>query len=158
MNASIACVGRLKEPWQREACAEYLKRLSRFGTYTVREVDDLPEPAHPSEAANRAVMEKEGKALLRQLKPGEHVIALCIQAKAPTSEALAARLGELSGQGKRLVFVIGGSLGLSDEVIARADERLSLSNLTLPHALARIQLLEQLYRAEKILAGERYHK
>ena len=158
MNIAIACVGRLKEPWQREAFAEYCKRLSRFGTYAVREVDDLPEPPHPSEAANRAVMEKEGKALLKQIRPGEYAIALCIRAKAPDSEALAAHLGELSAQGKRLVFVIGGSLGLSDEVVARADERLSLSNLTMPHALARIQLLEQLYRAEKILAGERYHK
>ena len=158
MNAAIVCVGKLKEDWQRMACAEYLKRLSRFGTYAVREVDDLPEPAHPSEAAQKQVMDKEGKAILRQIRPGERVIALCIRANAPDSEKFAAHLGEISRRGERIAFVIGGSLGLSEEVLARADERISLSNMTMPHALARIVLLEQLYRSEKILAGERYHK
>ena len=158
MNAAIVCVGKLKEDWQRMACAEYLKRLSRFGAYAVREVDDLPEPAHSSEAAQRQVMEKEGRAILKQIRPGERVIALCIRASAPDSEKLAAHLGEISRRGERIAFVIGGSLGLSDEVLARADERISLSNMTMPHALARIVLLEQLYRSEKILAGERYHK
>ena len=158
MNAAIVCVGKLKEDWLRSACAEYLKRLSRFGTYAVREVEDLPEPAHSSEAIQRQIMEKEGKAILKQIKPGERVIALCIKANAPDSEKLAAHLGEISRRGERIAFVIGGSLGLSDEVIARADEKISLSNLTMPHGLARVMLLEQLYRSEKIIAGERYHK
>ncbi len=158
MNAAIVCVGKLKENWQREACAEYIKRLSRFGTYAVREVEDLPEPAHSSEAIQRQIMEKEGKAILKQIKPGERVIALCIKAPAPDSEKLAKQLGEISRRGERIAFVIGGSLGLSDEVLARADEKLSLSNLTMPHGVARVLLLEQLYRCEKILAGERYHK
>ena len=158
MNAAIICVGKLKEDWQRMACAEYLKRLSRFGSYAVREVDDLPEPSHSSEAMQRQVMEKEGKAILKQIKPGERVIALCIKASAPDSEKLAAHLGEIGRRGERMAFIIGGSLGLSEEVLARADEKISLSNLTMPHALARIVLLEQLYRSEKILAGERYHK
>ena len=154
----MVCVGKLKEPWLREACAEYLKRLSRFGNYAVREVDDLPEPAKPSEALDRQVMDKEGKAILKQIRPGEHVIAMCIRANAPDSEKLAEHLGSLSAKSERIVFVIGGSLGLSDEVLARADERISLSNLTMPHGVARVVLLEQLYRSEKILAGERYHK
>lgn len=158
MNAAIVCVGKLKEEWQRMACAEYLKRLSRFGTYSVREVDDLPEPAHSSAAIQKQIMEKEGKAILKQIKPGERVVALCIRANAPDSEKLAAHLSDVSRAGGRVAFVIGGSLGLSEEVIARADEKISLSNLTMPHALARIVLLEQLYRSEKIVAGERYHK
>lgn len=158
MNAAIVCVGKLKEEWQRMACAEYLKRLSRFGTYSVREVDDLPEPAHSSPAIQKQIMEKEGKAILKQIKPGERVVALCIRANAPDSEKLAAHLSDVSRAGGRVAFVIGGSLGLSEEVIARADEKISLSNLTMPHALARIVLLEQLYRSEKIAAGERYHK
>ncbi|MDO4740681.1 MAG: 23S rRNA (pseudouridine(1915)-N(3))-methyltransferase RlmH [Eubacteriales bacterium] len=158
MNAAIVCVGKLKEEWQRMACAEYLKRLSRFGTYSVREVDDLPEPAHSSPAIQKQIMEKEGKAILKQIKPGERVVALCIRANAPDSEKLAAHLSDVSRAGGRVAFVIGGSLGLSEEVIARADEKISLSNLTMPHALARIVLLEQLYRSEKIVAGERYHK
>lgn len=158
MNAAIVCVGKLKEDWQRMACAEYLKRLSRFGSYSVREVDDLPEPAHSSDAVRRQIMEKEGKAILKQIRPGERVIALCIRANAPDSEKMAAHLGDISRGGEKITFVIGGSLGLSDEVIARADEKLSLSNLTMPHGVARVLLLEQLYRCEKILAGERYHK
>lgn len=158
MNAAIVCVGKLKEDWLRQACAEYLKRLSRFGTYAVREVEDLPEPAHSSAAIQKQIMEKEGKAILKQIKPGEHVIALCIKANAPDSEKMAAHLGVISRRGGRIAFVIGGSLGLSDEVIARADEKISLSNLTMPHGMARVMLLEQLYRSEKILAGERYHK
>lgn len=158
MNAAIICVGKLKEDWQRLACAEYLKRLSRFGSYAVREVEDLPEPARSSQAERRQVMEKEGKAILRQIRPGERVIALCIKASAPDSEQFAAHLGKISHTGEKMAFVIGGSLGLSDEVLARADERISLSNMTMPHTLARIVLLEQLYRSEKILAGERYHK
>lgn len=158
MHIAVVCVGKLREKWQREACAEYTKRLSRFGSYLLREVEDLPEPAHSSPAIQRQIMEKEGKAILAKIQPNEHVIALCIQAHAPDSEGLASRLGGLSRTGKHIAFVIGGSLGLSDEVLARADERMSLSNLTLPHALARVFLLEQLYRCEKILAGERYHK
>lgn len=158
MNATILCVGRLKERWQRDACAEYLKRLTRYGEVRVVEVDDLPEPAHPSEALERQVKEKEGRALLRQIKPGDRVVALCVQAEAPDSVALARKIEGWSMDGRRLVLAIGGSLGLSDEVLARADARLSFSNMTFPHALMRVILLEQLYRAARITAGERYHK
>ena len=158
MNATVLCVGRLRERWQREACEEYLKRLSRYGSVTVEEVDDLPEPAHPSEALERQVKEKEGRALLRRVRPGDRVVALCIRADAPDSPGLARRIERWSMDGRRLVLVIGGSLGLSDEVLARADERLSFSNMTFPHALMRVILLEQLYRSARITAGERYHK
>ena len=158
MAELILCVGRLKEAWWRDACGEYLKRLSRYGRTELIEVDDLPEPEHSSDADRQRIMQREGEALLRRIRPTDHVIALCIDAPQLGSEGLATLLGERDRQGGRTVFVIGGSLGLSPGVIARADRRLSMSKMTFPHQLARVMLLEQLYRARKILAGEKYHK
>ena len=158
MNATLLCVGRLKEKWQQEGCAEYLKRLSRYGKYEIIAVDDVKDPEKPSEALIRQNMDREGQALLRHVRPGDRVIALCIRADAPDSVALSRRLQGWSGDGRRNVFVIGGSNGLSEAVLARADERLSFSNLTFPHGLMRVILLEQLYRAERIRTGEPYHK
>ena len=158
MNGTILCVGKLKEKWQRDGCDEYLKRLSRYGKYAVVAVDDEREPERPSDALIEQIKRKEGAALLRHIRPGDRVIALCVVADAPDSVALSRRLAAWSGDGRRNVFVIGGSNGLSPEVLARADARLSFSNLTFPHGLMRVILLEQLYRAERIRAGERYHK
>ena len=158
MNATILCVGKLKEKWQAEGCAEYLKRLSRYGHYEIVAVDDVREPDKPSEALYRQVIDREGQALLKHIRPGDRVVCLCIRADAPDSVALSRRLEGWSQDGRRLVLVIGGSLGLSKAVLARADERLSFSNLTFPHGLMRVILLEQLYRAERIRTGERYHK
>ena len=103
-------------------------------------------------------MDREGEALLRHIRPNDRVVCLCIRAAAPDSVALSGKLEAWSRDGRRLVLVIGGSLGLSEAVLARADERLSFSNLTFPHGLMRVILLEQLYRAERIRTGERYHK
>ena len=158
MNGTILCVGKLREKWQREGCQEYLKRLSRYGKYEVVAVDDLPAPERASDAQLRQIMEKEGQALLRHVRPNDRVIALCVVAEAPDSVVLSRKLAALSGDGRRNVFVIGGSNGLSDQVLARADMRLSFSNLTFPHGLMRVILLEQLYRAERIRTGEPYHK
>lgn len=158
MNATILCVGKLKEAWQRDGCAEYLKRLSRYGKYEIVAVDDEREPEKPSQALLKQIMDREGAALLRHIRPNDRVIALCIKAPAPDSVALSRKLEGFSGDGRRNVFVIGGSNGLSDAVLARADERLSFSNLTFPHGLMRVILLEQLYRAERIRTGEKYHK
>ena len=158
MNAAILCVGKLKESWQRDGCAEYLKRLSRYGKYEIIQVDDLREPDNASPAQIRQIIEKEGQALLNRVRPNDRVVALCIQAKAPDSLGLAEQVRRWSAAGQRTVFIIGGSNGLSDAVLARADERLSFSNLTFPHGLMRVILLEQLYRAERICAGEKYHK
>lgn len=158
MNAAILCVGTLKEKWQKDGCAEYLKRLTRYGKYEVIEVPDEPEPAKPSPALNAQVMEKEGRALLARLRPQDRVVALCIDGASLSSEALAAETAKWAQDGRRTVFVIGGSLGLSPEVTARADMRLSFSKMTFPHPLMRVILLEQLYRAARIVAGERYHK
>ena len=158
MNATILCVGKLKERWQVDSCAEYLKRLSRYGKYEIVAVDDVREPDHPSEALLKQGMEKEGAALMKHIRPNDRVVCLCIRANAPDSVGLARLTGEWMNDGRRTVFVIGGSNGLSDEVLRRADERLSFSNLTFPHGLMRVILLEQLYRAERIRAGEPYHK
>ena len=158
MTAAIVCVGRLREKFYAAAAEEYLKRLSRYGKMEIIELPDLPEPANASDADRAQVMEKEGQSILSRLKPADHVIALCVDGPQLTSEAFAARLSSLEMKGSRIVFVIGGSLGLSPAVAQRADEKLSLSKMTFPHQLARILLLEQVYRACKINAGERYHK
>ena len=158
MNAVILCVGKLKEKWQQQGCDEYLKRLSRYGRYEVIAVDDVRDPEHASEAQTRQGMEREGQSLLRQIRKDDRVICLCIKAKAPDSVELARITGEWIGDGRRNVFVIGGSNGLSEAVLRRADVKLSFSNLTFPHGLMRVILLEQLYRAERIRSGEPYHK
>lgn len=158
MNATILCVGKLKEKWQTDGCNEYLKRLSRYGKVEIEAVDDVREPEHPSEALIRKGMEQEGAALMKRIRPTDRVVCLCIKAEAPDSVALSKMIQSWTGDGRRLVFVIGGSNGLSDEVIRRADHKLSFSNLTFPHGLMRVILLEQLYRAERIRTGEPYHK
>ena len=160
MSAAVLCVGRMKEKAFRQMADEYLKRLGRYGKYEEIEVPDLPEPAGTaSEALEEQVKTREGEALLAKVKPGDRVIALTIGGTRRSSEELAKHLGELRVGGvSRIVFVIGGSLGLGKNILERADEELSMSPMTFPHQLARVMLLEQLYRAEKINAGERYHK
>jgi 23S rRNA (pseudouridine1915-N3)-methyltransferase len=150
----------MKEKPYRQMADEYLKRLSRYGKYEEAEIADLPEPASgTSEALEEQLKTKEGEALLAKIRPGDRVIALTIGGKRRSSEELARHLAELKTGGvSHFVFVIGGSLGLGKNVLARADEEMSMSPMTFPHQLARVMLLEQLYRAEKINAGERYHK
>ncbi len=130
-----------------------------FGPIEEIEVPDLPEPTNASAALEAEVRRKEGERLLALLRPGDHLIALCIEGKPCTSQDLAARLSALQGRGeiKRTLWVIGGSLGLDEAVIARAHGRLSLSAMTFPHQLARVMLLEQLYRADAILRNRPYH-
>ena len=158
MNAVIQSVGKLKEKRQADGSAEYLKRLSRYGKYEVVAVDDARDPENGSAALIRQGMEKEGAALMKHIRPNDRVIAMCIRADAPDSVRFSEVTGRWAAEGRRCVFVIGGSNGLSDAVLARADERVSFSNLTFPHGLMRVILLEQLYRAERIRAGEKYHK
>ena len=160
MSALILCVGKMKEKAYRQMADEYLKRLSRYGKYEEIEIPDLPEPGSgTSEALEEQLKAKEGEAILAKIRPGDRVIAMTIGGKKRSSEELAKHLAELKTGGvSHVVFVIGGSLGLGKNVLARADEELSMSDMTFPHQLARVMLLEQLYRAEKINAGERYHK
>jgi len=159
MSTAVIAVGRMKEKPYRQMADEYVKRLSRFGKFEEIELNDLPEPAGSSPALEEQLRAREGEAMLQRLKQGDHVIALTIPGKRMSSEELAAHVAELRNRGAgRLVFLVGGSLGLGSNVLARADEELSMGPMTFPHQLARVMLLEQLYRAEKINAGERYHK
>ena len=159
MPVSVICVGKLRERFFADAAQEYVKRLRRLMPVTVVEVPDEPEPAQPGEAQNEMVLRREGERILARLSDRDHVIALCVDARQYESPELAARLDGLFTQGKSyIVFVIGGSLGLHPSVLRRADERMSMSRMTFPHQLARVMLLEQLFRAAKINAGERYHK
>ena len=159
MHLAVIGMGRLREKYFRSAADEYIKRLSRLGKVEEMEIGDIPEPSNASDEDRRKVKMREGELILSRIKPADYVIALCIDGKQWDSEALSAHLQALTDAGRgRLTFVIGGSLGLSDAVIARANETLSMSRMTFPHQLARVMLLEQLYRCGKIAAGERYHK
>ena len=159
MSVLILAVGKLKEKPYRQMADEYLKRLSRFGKYEEKEIPDLPEPQNSSPALEERIREKEGEALLRQIAPGDYVVAMAIDGRMTDSPGLARRMGELKARGAgRTVLVLGGSLGLGKNLLDRADEKWSMSPMTFPHQLARVMLLEQLYRGEKIQAGERYHK
>ena len=158
MNMALICMGRLKEKYWRDAAAEYEKRLSRFGKWETIELPDLPEPSNSSPAIEEQIKKKEGDAILSKIRDGDIVVCLCIDGKQMDSVQLSKRLTELNDTGRRVVFVIGGSLGLAQAVVARAQVKLSFSPMTFPHQLARIMLLEQTYRAMKIASGERYHK
>ena len=157
MPLSLITVGKIAKPFA-EAAREYEKRLSRYDKVEVIELPDEKEPAHLSPAAIAQVMDKEGRNILGRVRCEDAVVALCVDGQAQTSEQLADTVSRLRMDGRRIVFIIGGSLGLSPEVVARADIRLSLSSMTMPHQLARVVLLEQIYRAFKIISGERYHK
>lgn len=156
MKITVVAVGRLKEKFWREACAEYLKRLQAYAKVEVREVADVdPARAGGVEAARA----KEGESILAALPAHAHVFLLAIEGKERSSEGFSARLDQLALQGEsEFAFVIGGSDGASEAVYARADEQLSFGPVTLPHNLARVVLLEQIYRAFKISRGEPYHK
>lgn len=158
MNMALVCMGRLKEKYWRDAATEYEKRLSRFGKWETIELPDLPEPANSSPAIEEQIKKKEGEAILARIRDGDIVVCLCIDGRQMDSVQLSGKLTELIDTGRRVVFVIGGSLGLSPEVVRRAQLRLSFSPMTFPHQLARVMLLEQIYRAHKINANERYHK
>lgn len=159
MNVAVIAVGKMKEKPYRQMADEYLKRLSRFGKYEEIELADLPEGENASPAEEEKIKTREGEAILRRIKPGDRVIAMTIPGKMKASEELAETLDQWKNRGvSRAVFIIGGSLGIGRNVLGRADEEMSMSPMTFPHQLARVMLLEQLYRAEKICAGERYHK
>ena len=161
MNIEIICIGNLKEPYLRDAEKEYLKRLTPYCKVSVTELREerLPKDAGAAEEEN--VRKKEGEALINaaEKKGSAYVFALDMRGAGKTSEKFAENIQEIAGRGKStIVFFIGGSLGLSKTVRERADAVLSLSGMTFPHQLTRVILLEQLYRAQKILRGEPYHK
>ena len=159
MKISILCVGRIKEKYFSDAVAEYMKRLTRYCTPEIIEVQDEKTPDGAGIATELKIKEKEGERLLSKFKDGCFYIALAIKGKKLSSEQMAGRINELGTRGVgHIGFVIGGSLGLSDEVLNRCDMHLSFSDMTFPHQLMRVILLEQIYRAYRIISGEPYHK
>lgn len=158
MNVNIICLGRLKEQYLRDMSAEYVKRLGAFCKVNIVELNPERLPDNPSEAEISAALEKEGRVILSKISSSDKVIALCIEGKLMSSEQLSQRLVDYSFSGGAVDFVIGSSCGLSESVKKRADLRLSMSPMTFPHQLARVMLLEQIYRAFSISAGTKYHK
>ena len=158
LTVRILCVGKCKEKYWREACAEYGKRLSAFCRFEVLEVDEERLPERPSKAQIESGLEQEGKRLL-QKAGSTPIVALCIEGKELSSPQLAQYVERAAVNGaSSLAFVIGGSWGLSEEVKRAGARRLSMSPMTFPHQLARVLLCEQLYRACSINAGAKYHK
>ncbi len=159
LSVHIICVGKLKEKFYIDAVSEYQKRLGGYCKFSITELPEERLPDRPSAAQIEAALEKEGTAVLSKLPKGGAVTALCVEGKELSSEGLAAKIFDWAGQGKsQLVFLIGSSYGLHPNVKAAADFRLSMSQMTLPHHLARVMLLEQIYRAFKIEEGSGYHK
>ena len=159
MKITILCVGKVKEKFYRDAIGEYQKRLSRYCKLEIVEVTDEKTPDGASETVENQIKEKEGKRILSKIREEDYVIALAIDGKMQDSVELSKNIQQLGVRGKSsIVFVIGGSLGLSKEVLKRADEKLSFSKMTFPHQLMRVILLEQVYRSYRIMNGEPYHK
>ena len=159
MRITIACVGKVKEKFYRDAIQEYAKRLSRYCKLEIEEVADEKTPENASAAMEEEIKNKEGERLLKKIPDSAFAIALAIEGKPLSSTELAEKINRLGLSGKsHIVFVIGGSLGLSPKVLKRADALLSFSKMTFPHQLMRVILLEQIYRSYRIINGEPYHK
>ena len=159
MKITVIAVGKIKEKFYTEAIGEYAKRLGRYCRLEIVQVPDEKTPDRASEAEENQIKRREGEKILAQIKDGSYVIALAIEGKMLDSEELADKINQLGISGQsQITFLIGGSLGLSEEVLRRADYLLSFSKMTFPHQLMRVVLLEQVYRSYRIIAGEPYHK
>ena len=159
MKITIVCVGKIKEKFYRDALAEYTKRLSRYCSLTIMEVADEKTKEQASETECAIIKDREGERILKSIRDDGYVIALAIDGKTLDSVELSEKIDRLGLSGKSNVyFVIGGSLGLSDAVMKRADYKLSFSRMTFPHQLMRVILLEQIYRSYRIINHEPYHK
>lgn len=159
MKITIVCVGKIKEKFYRDALAEYTKRLSRYCSLSITEVADEKTKEQASDVECAIIKDREGERILKSIREDGYVIALAIDGKNLDSVDLSKKIENLALTGKsNLYFVIGGSLGLSDEVMKRADYKLSFSRMTFPHQLMRVILLEQIYRSYRIINHEPYHK
>jgi len=161
MNVHIICVGKLKEKFYLDAVAEYAKRLSAFCKLQIVELPEEKLPQAPSQALIDAALKREAVAIRGRIPPNSRVVALCVEGRMRSSEELAVKLrdcpwGEVSA--KHLVFLIGSSYGLDEALKREAGDRLSMSPMTFPHHLARVMLLEQIYRGFQINGGSKYHK
>lgn len=158
-RVTVLCVGKLKEKFYIDAAAEYVKRLQRHCKLELIELPEQRLPDEPSPAEIQKALRTEGDAIRERLPKGGAVIALCIEGRPCSSEELSRRMAEFGVQGKTLLtFLIGGSVGLDEDLKRQADWRLSMSPMTFPHHMARIMLLEQIYRAYQIAGGTKYHK
>ena len=159
MKITIVTVGKIKEKYWNMAIDEYSKRLSRYCKLNIIEVADEKTVEEPSQALANSIKDKEGERILVNIPDGAFVIALAIEGKMLDSVELSRKIEEIKVRGNsNIVMIIGGSLGLSDMVMKRADYKLSFSKMTFPHQMMRVILLEQIYRAFRISAGEPYHK
>ena len=159
MNITIVCVGKIKEKFYTMAVEEYVKRLSRYCQLKIVELKDEKTPDGASDNVVEGIKDKEGARILEAIKDNSYVIALAIEGKQLDSVELSKKMDQLMLEGNsNVVFVIGGSLGLSKQVLARADYKLSFSKMTFPHQLMRVILLEQVYRGFRISNNEPYHK
>ncbi|MCM1055666.1 MAG: 23S rRNA (pseudouridine(1915)-N(3))-methyltransferase RlmH [Bacteroides sp.] len=159
MNVILLCIGKLKEAYLRDACREYEKRLSAFCRFSVEELEAEKLPDKPSYSEISNALEKEGQRLLKKIPSNAYVYTLCIEGKQKNSEEFAEALEKnaLKGFGTA-VFIIGSSYGLADSVKNSSHSRLSMSEMTFPHQLARVMLMEQIYRAYSIINNRQYHK
>ena len=159
MNIDILAVGKIKEKYLNEGIGEYSKRLSRYCSLNIIEVDDEKAPENLSDKEMEMIKAKEGEKLMSKIPSGAFVVALAIEGKQLSSEALSEKISDIMVDGNsHIVFVIGGSLGLSGEILKRANLKLSFSKMTFPHQLMRMILLEQIYRFFRIMRNEPYHK
>ena len=159
-NIDLICVGKLNAKYFVEGVAEYQKRLAAFAAFRIIELpEEKIEEKNASDAVVKKALDKEGKAILSNVRKGAAIVAMCIEGKQLSSEELSRDIEQAAvGGSGNLVFIIGGSHGLTDEVKRRANFKLSMSKMTFPHQLARVMLLEQIYRAFMISSGGKYHK
>ncbi len=158
LQIKIIAVGKLKEAYFQGAQAEYMKRLKPYLKLEIKEAPDLPCPDNCSPARGEQVLQREGESIARRLRAGEYLIALDRKGQQLSSVKFAELLKDKEANGMPVTFIIGGSLGLADGLLKKADLKLSFSEFTFPHQLFRVILLEQIYRACKINRGEKYHK
>lgn len=158
MNVTVLSVGKLKESYLREGCAEYVKRLSAYAKVNVVEVNEERCSDNPSDSEIQMVIKKEGERIIKKIPKGAAVIPLCIEGREYDSREFSALIERISLQSSHICFIIGGSFGLADEVKAMGKTKLSFGKMTLPHQLARMVLLEQVYRGFSISNNSKYHK
>ena len=158
LSVYLICVGKLKEPFYKDACAEYIKRLSAYCKLTLVEIPEVKLSKAPALGEITNALAKEGDAIRQKIPPSARVAALCVEGRMRSSEEMARMIPAQGSQDKHLVFLIGGSYGLHPSIKAEANVQLSMSPMTFPHHLARVMLLEQIYRAFKISEGSSYHK
>ena len=158
LSVYLICVGKLKEPFYKDACAEYIKRLSAYCKLTLVEIPEVKLSKAPTLGEITNALAKEGDAIRQKIPPSARVAALCVEGRMRSSEEMARMIPAQGSQDKHLVFLIGGSYGLHPSIKAEASVQLSMSPMTFPHHLARVMLLEQIYRAFKIQEGGDYHK